>query len=209
MSSTLKGMLAGFVATLVLTGLMVLNSSFGLMPQVDLIRLLRALGTLSTPAAWMDHFIVGVLVWGLLFAGFDAVVTRPPVWLKGMMFGVIAWLIMMVAFLPLAGAGFFGAKLDIGTLAGLLALHLVYGLVLGVVFERLGAWVPVKAKVEASQEEVVVASAYAAAIASGDFNDHLESTSPSGRTVLIALGCLVGFLTLVVLIVEFRNVLGL
>ena len=63
MSNALKGMVAGLVATLALSGLMVLNSATDLMPQIHIIRWLTALGTLSVPAAWMDHFIVGVIVW--------------------------------------------------------------------------------------------------------------------------------------------------
>ena len=63
MSNALKGMLAGFVATLVLTALMLLNSAFDLIPQINIIRLLTTLGTLSVPSAWMDHFIVGAVVW--------------------------------------------------------------------------------------------------------------------------------------------------
>src|SRR5438874_10656991 len=71
MSNALKGMVAGLVATLVLSGLMVLNSATDLMPQIHIIRWLTAPGTLSVPAAWMDHFVVGVIIWGLLFAVYD------------------------------------------------------------------------------------------------------------------------------------------
>src|SRR6266516_6342210 len=130
MSNALKGMIAGFVATLVLSGLMVLNSTMDLVPQINIIRLLTTLGTLSTPSAWMDHFIVGVLVWGLLFAVYDGVATRPAHWLKGIIFGVFTWLMMMVAFMPMAGAGFFGAKIGITAVVGMLILHLIYGVVL-------------------------------------------------------------------------------
>src|SRR5206468_213540 len=75
-------------------------------------------------AAWMDHFIVGVLIWGLLFAVYDGVATRPAHWLKGIIVGAFAWLMMMVAFMPLAGAGFFGAKIGITALVGLLIMAL-------------------------------------------------------------------------------------
>ena len=77
MGNALKGMIAGFVATLILSGLMLLNSTMGLMPQINIVGMLANLGTLSTTAAWMDHFIVGVLIWGLLFAVYDGVATRP------------------------------------------------------------------------------------------------------------------------------------
>src|SRR5260221_6151715 len=107
MSNALKGMIAGFVATLVLSGLMVLNSTMDLIPQINIIRLLTTLGTLSVPSAWMDHFIVGVVVWGLLFAVYDGSASWPAHWLKGIIFGVFAWFIMMIAVMPLARAGFF------------------------------------------------------------------------------------------------------
>jgi hypothetical protein len=42
-----------------------------------------------------------------------------------------------------------------------------------------------------------------------DINDHLPTSSPSGKTVLIIFGGLVGFLVLVVLVSEFRAMLGL
>src|SRR5829696_5952129 len=123
MPNELKGVIAGFVATLVLSGLMILNSAIGLMPQIDIVRLLTTLGTLTPASAWMDHFIVGVVVWGLLFAAIDATTARKALWIKGMIFGVFAWLMMMVTFLPLAGAGFFGVKIGIPPVLGLLFLQ--------------------------------------------------------------------------------------
>src|SRR5258705_4359329 len=54
MSNAFKGMVAGLVATLVLSGLMFINSAADLMPQINIIRWLTALGTLSVAAALMD-----------------------------------------------------------------------------------------------------------------------------------------------------------
>src|SRR5215207_8061972 len=156
MPNALKGLIAGLVATLVLSGLMILNSAIGLMPQIDIVRLLTTLGTLTTASAWMDHFIVGVVVWGLLFAAIDATTTRSALWMKGMIFGVFAWLMMMVTFLPLAGAGFFGAKIGITPVLGLLFLHLLYGAVLGLTYGLLGLWVPVKVPLILRKEERMV-----------------------------------------------------
>jgi hypothetical protein len=204
MSNTLKGLLAGLVATIVLSAVMLLNSSMGFYPQADLIRLLRNLGTLTAPSAWMDHFIIGVVVWGLLFACYDAVAMRPAYWLKGIIFGVFAWLVMMMAFLPLAGSGFLGSKLENTTLVGLLILHLIYGAVLGGAYTLLSmipARVPVvepKPKVDPNDVPKAI----------GDFsNDDLPSSSPSFRTTVMILSGLAGFIVLVVLAVEFRAVL--
>src|SRR6266436_7672374 len=159
MGNALKGMIAGFVATLILSGLMLLNSTMGLMPQINIVRMLANLGTLSTTAAWMDHFIVGVVIWGLLFAVYDGVATRPAHWLKGIIFGVFTWLMMMVTFMPLAGAGFFGAKVDISTHIGLLVLNLVFGAVLGVTYGFLGVVAPVRIAVSPAGETVPVTEA--------------------------------------------------
>src|SRR6266481_2444328 len=149
MGNALKGMIAGFVATLILSGLMLLNSTMGLMPQINIVRMLANLGTLSTTAAWMDHFIVGVVIWGL-----------------------------------------------------------VYGVVLGATYGFLGVWAPVKAAGNLPKEEVVITGPNPLTMNSADINDHLPSSSPSGKTVLIIFGCLGGFFAMLVLAVEFRATLG-
>src|SRR5215208_561588 len=208
MSDALKGVIAGFIATLVLSALMILNSTIGLMPQIDIVRLLTTLGTLTVAAAWMDHFIVGVVVWGLLFAAFDATTTRPAPWLKGVIFGAFAWLMMMTAFMPLAGAGFFGVKLDSTTLLGLLVLHLAYGIVLGATYGFLGNLAPIRVPSIAPKEEVVVAGPNALTMNSSDINDHVLSSSPSGTAVLITFGCLAGLIALLVLAIQFHTTFG-
>jgi hypothetical protein len=144
MSNSMKGMLAGLVATLVLSGLLLLKSTMNLVPELNLIRLLVNLGSISVVQAWMDHFIIGVVVWGLLFGAYDSLASRPAHWLKGIIFGVFTWLFMMAAFMPLAKAGFFGSK--IGPIAAVVTLiyHLVYGAVLGTTYGLLSTWVPAK-----------------------------------------------------------------
>jgi len=144
MSNSLRGMIAGFVATLVLSAILLLKSSMDLVPELNLIRLLVNLGSISNVQAWMDHFIVGVVVWGLLFGAYDALAARPAYWLKGIIFGVFAWIVMGLLFMPLAKAGIFGYRL--GPMAAVVTLfyHLVYGAVLGVTYGLLTAWAPAK-----------------------------------------------------------------
>jgi hypothetical protein len=144
MSNSLRGMLAGLVATLVLSAVMLLKSSMGLWPELNLIRLLTNLGSIQTVAAWMDHFIVGVIVWGLMFGAFDALWESRAYWLKGLIFGVFAWLLMMIVFMPLAKTGFFGVKLGEAAIYVTLGYHLIYGLVLGLTYGGLTAWYPAK-----------------------------------------------------------------
>ncbi len=141
MSNNLKGMTAGLVATLVLTVVMSIKSSYGLWPEVNFIQLLVNLGSISVVQAWMDHFIIGIVVWGLAYSAVDALWEPAPHWLKGIVVGVGGWLLMMVAFMPLAKAGFFGMKL--GPPGALVALgyHILYGLVLGLTYGLLGVLV--------------------------------------------------------------------
>ena len=144
MSNSLRGMLAGLVATLVLSGAMMLKASVGLWPELNLIRLLVNLGSIQTVAAWMDHFIVGVVVWGLMFGAFDAMWESRAYWLKGLIFGMFAWLLMMVLFMPLTKAGFFGVKIGPAAIYVTIGYHLLYGLVLGVAYGLLTTYYPAK-----------------------------------------------------------------
>jgi uncharacterized membrane protein YagU involved in acid resistance len=144
MSNSLRGMLAGLVATLVLSAVMLLKSSMGLWPELNLIRLLTNLGSIQTVAAWMDHFIVGVIVWGLMFGAFDALWESRAYWLKGLLFGVFAWLMMMILFMPLTKTGFFGVKIGPAAIYVTLGYHVIYGLVLGLTYGVLTAWYPAR-----------------------------------------------------------------
>jgi uncharacterized protein DUF6789 len=145
MSNSMKGMVAGLVATLVLSGLLLLKGTMNLVPELSIISLLMSLGSITAVQAWMDHFIVGVVAWGLAFGAYDSLASRPAHWLKGIIFGVFAWLVMMVLFMPLAKAGVFGWKIGPIAAAVTLIYHLVYGAVLGTTYGLLSAWVPAKA----------------------------------------------------------------
>src|SRR5262245_15880683 len=140
MSNSMRGMLAGLIATLVLSGLLLFKSTIELAPPLNIIMLLPQLGCISVVQAWMGRFLVGVVVWGLLFGAFGATWDKGAYWLKGIIFGLFAWVMMMVLFMPLAKAGFFGARIGIEAPLVTLLYHLVYGAVLGVVYGLLTAW---------------------------------------------------------------------
>lgn len=131
----LKGMAAGFLATIVLSALMVMKSIMGLMPELNVIVMLSKMMASSSPAmGWLAHFMIGAVVWGSLFAWLDPHLPGKRHWLKGITFGVGAWLLMMIAVMPMAGAGLFG--LNFGMMAPImtLMLHVIFGAVLGGVY---------------------------------------------------------------------------
>jgi hypothetical protein len=144
MSNTVKGITSGFVATVVLSAVMLLKIQLHLVPeQYSLIGMLGRLAG-GTGNAWADHFIIGTIIWGLAFAAYDSLVSIRAYWLKGLTFSLGAWLVTMLAFLPFVGAGLFGWKLGILATVVPLIQHLIYGLVLGVTYGLLSAWAPVK-----------------------------------------------------------------
>lgn len=141
MSKWNRGLLAGLAATIVLSVLMVIKSAMGLMPAVDAIAMLTQLGAehfglpSSPVVGWAAHFVIGVVLWGLVFAGtYETWPSAPPV--KGAVFSVMIWLLMMSMFMPMAGAGFFGTNIGATPAVATLVLHLIFGLVLGGVFGR-------------------------------------------------------------------------
>ena len=139
MSRLLKGITAGFTATVVLSVLMVFKQMMGVMPELDVAQMLTAmLGLPNVAFGWVMHFIIGSVVWGVLFA---IVAPHLPggVVTRGTLFGIAAWLMMMVAVMPMAGAGLFGMQLGIMAPMMTLLLHIVYGAVLGWVYGALTA----------------------------------------------------------------------
>ena len=138
----LKGMVAGFIATVVLSALMLMKQGMGLVPQLnpieDIVHVADHLTgmTLPLPFAWIGHFVLGTVAWGIIYAALQASLPGAPV-VKGLIFGALAWLAMMIIFEPLAGDGLFALSLGPQATVATLVLHLVYGAVLGEVYGLL------------------------------------------------------------------------
>jgi len=128
-----KGMIAGLAATVALSLLMLMKTAMGLMPELDIVGMLsRMMGSPGTPeVGWAAHFVIGVLVFGGLFAMLDPRLPGGTHTVRGIVFGVAAWLMMMVAVMPMAGAGLFGLNLGIMVPILTLVLHVIFGAVLG------------------------------------------------------------------------------
>lgn len=138
-----KGIFAGFVATIALSILMVTKGMIGIMPQLNAIKMLSTMahGFMGMPMmpliGWGLHFIIGSVLWGILFSIlFEGIPGTSP-HIKGLLFGTAAWLLMMIAVMPMAGAGIFGFHLGIGAPIATLVLHWVYGMMLGAVYGKL------------------------------------------------------------------------
>ena len=130
-----NGFIAGFLGTLVLAVLMIIKSTAGFMPELRAIDLVQVLSNMNPMvAAWVGHFIIGTIIWGGLFAWLYPNLPGGIPWLKGVLFGVGAWFLMMVLVMPLAGLGLFGVGDGVMVPVATLVVHLIFGIVLGVVF---------------------------------------------------------------------------
>ena len=131
-----KGMTAGFEATVFLSILMLLQTVMGLMPELNVIPMLCGIMGSGLVMGWLAHFMIGI-IYGGLFAVIRTSLPGNSPRLKGMIFGVGAWVMMMVAVMPMAGAGIFGMKLGMTAPVMTLMLHLIFGALLGGVYAAL------------------------------------------------------------------------
>jgi len=134
MTNLKNGLLAGFAATVVLSVLMVAKGMMGLIPELDVAAMLAMMMGAPLIVGWIAHFIIGTLAWGGAFAFLYDVIPGGSATLKGIVFGVAAWLGMMIVVMPMVGAGFFGMNLGLTAPVMTLALHIIYGAVLGKVY---------------------------------------------------------------------------
>lgn len=137
MNDIARSIIAAFVATVVISMVMVLRLAAGIGAEFNPVEIinLSAGALLGTPhsalLAWVFHFLIGTVIWGAVFAVVHDHLPGPNPLRQGAAFGVLAWLAVMVTVYPLAGSGFFA--LGFGPMAPLMALvtHLIFGAVLG------------------------------------------------------------------------------
>jgi hypothetical protein len=130
------GLISGLVATIALSIIMVVKTKMGVMPELNAIKMLAGMMGSSLIMGWVAHFIIGIFVWGILFA---LLVNKLPggVMISAILFSIGAWLIMMLGPMPMAGEGLFGLKLGMMAPVATLMLHIIWGVVLGFVYKRV------------------------------------------------------------------------
>lgn len=135
MQNVLAGLLAGFVATVVLSAMMMAKTMMGVMPELDVIEMLSAMMGAPALMGWVGHFMIGTLAWGGGFAVLYGLIPGSGAVQKGIIFGIAAWLGMMIVVMPMAGAGLFGMAFGIMAPMMTLVLHIIFGAVLGVAYQ--------------------------------------------------------------------------
>ncbi len=139
MNNYMRGILAGLIATIVLSILMYMKGMMGLMPELDIIAMLAGKMGGSAMMGWVGHFVIGALGYGLAFAIIGDKLPGGSSTVRGIALGIIGWLMMMIVLMPMMGAGLFAMNMGMMAAVATLILHVIFGAVLGLVYSKLGS----------------------------------------------------------------------
>ena len=138
MNTYITGIVAGLIATVVLSALMLLKGMMGVMPDLDVIAMIAGMMGASALIGWIAHFMIGA-IYGLVFSQVAGHGTTGATVARGVGLGIAGWLVMMIVLMPMVGCGFFGLAMPSGMMAPVatLMLHVIFGGVLGFSFAKL------------------------------------------------------------------------
>lgn len=136
MNNLIKGLIAGIVATLVLSILMIIKAKMGMMPDLNVITMLASKMGGNPMLGWIAHIVIG-LGYGIVIALLFNKLPSDCGMIKGMVLGVLGWLVMMLVVMPMMGAGVFALNMGIMAAVATLVLHLIFGAVLGGTYQKL------------------------------------------------------------------------
>jgi uncharacterized membrane protein YagU involved in acid resistance len=137
MNTVVRGGIAGLIATIVLSLLMMMKAKIGLMPELDIISMLASKMGGEAMMGWVAHFMIGIVAYGIGFSIIHNMLPGKSLLVKGIILGVIGWLMMMLVIMPMMGAGLFAMEMGMMAPVMTLMLHLIFGAVLGLSYKML------------------------------------------------------------------------
>ena len=127
-----KAIAGGFVGTILLTLMTRFVAPVMTGQKMDMAEKLGGMTRMGPIAGMIMHFLVGSVIFALIYAFvlFRFLPGKP--WQKGALSGVVFWLALEVLMMPMIGGGFFSSQVG-GMKVALAALiaHGVYGTALG------------------------------------------------------------------------------
>lgn len=141
-----KAVISGILATLVMTILTFIAPMMG-MPEMNIPKMLSMTMGLPLIAGWIAHFMTGIML-SLLYASVFYHLLSGINAVKGMVFSLIPWLMAQLIVVPMMSvmngmsftSGIFSGSFLMA--AGSLMGHLVYGLILGILYYPQSSVVP-------------------------------------------------------------------
>ncbi|MGH9340808.1 MAG: DUF6789 family protein [Acidobacteriota bacterium] len=124
--------LGGFVATLVLTGIMYWLAPIMMEQPMDVAMMIGSIMGISWILGMLVHFLNGTFIFPALYAAIYPVLPGAN-WFRGLIWGLILWFFAQILFAPAAGMGLFTSQSPMMALAvmGSLIGHMIYGMILG------------------------------------------------------------------------------
>jgi uncharacterized membrane protein YagU involved in acid resistance len=111
----------------------------GMMPDLNVPKMLGSQMGGSMMMGWVAHFVIGAVIYGLVFANLRGALPGGSDVIKGIVLGIVGWLVMMLAIMPMMGAGLFAMNMGMMATVATLVLHVIFGLVLGLTYSKVGA----------------------------------------------------------------------
>lgn len=136
MNKYARGIIAGLVATAVLSMMMFAKGKMGVMPELDIIAMLASKMGGAAMMGWAAHFMIGAVLYGIGFVVLYNLLPGKGAVAKGVLLGVLGWLMMMLVVMPMMGMGMFAMSLGMMAAGMTLVLHIIFGAVLGFVYAK-------------------------------------------------------------------------
>jgi hypothetical protein len=127
-----KAMVGGFVGTVLLTLMTGFVAPVMTGQKMDMAARLGDISGLGPLAGMIMHFVVGSVVFALIYAFVFFPFLPGAPWQKGLLSGVLFWLGLEFFMMPMIGGGFFSSQIGgMKVVVPALIAHLVYGAALG------------------------------------------------------------------------------
>ncbi len=122
-----RAIFCGFLATSALTTIMLANWISGLLPQIDLVRVLQGLFPINPAIGFATHVLIGSLLLGPIFGLVKGILPGSTDTVKGITFGLMVWL----ACSPVTGYALLTERATIGAMLVTLLYFVAFGATLG------------------------------------------------------------------------------
>jgi hypothetical protein len=126
-----RGLAAGAVGTAAITMIMLGAPLMG-MPAMPIGDMLGSFLHIGSVAGWAMHVVIGLAL-ALVYAGWFAARLPGGPALRGAIYGIGVFLVAQVVVTPMMGGGVFSGG-NVSMIAGSLAGHLVYGVLVGLIY---------------------------------------------------------------------------
>ena len=131
MSSWLKTLLGGIVATAVETLMMYKGATMMIGQPMDIALELSKMTGTPWMVGMIMHLLLGIVIFPLAYASVTRQWLPGPNVVRGILWGVVLWIVAMFVMSPMMGKGLFMGGMPQGVAAFL--AHVVYGALLGVI----------------------------------------------------------------------------